>query len=178
MLMKRKRPGSSPFIAAWHAEHMEFLRLLDLLEKQIAMFHFGERPDYELMLDIIRYLGNSPAELHHAREDAAFSRLAGAYPGVELVFARLHQEHRVIANAGRALFELLEAALAGTMIARGKIEAAADTYLLYYRTHIRVEETEVLPRAAKALGAGDWAAIAATLPAAADPRQADAARAK
>jgi hemerythrin-like domain-containing protein len=140
---------------------MDFLRLLDLLEKQVSVFQRAERPDYELMLDIIRYLRDFPDEFHHAREDAVFARLAQRYPGMELVFARLHQEHRVIANAGQALLELLEAALAGAIVARSDVEAAAATYLAYYRNHIRGEERDALPRAAESLTHEDWAAIAA-----------------
>lgn len=160
-------------VDAWHAEHMDFLRLLDLLEKQLAVFHAGERPDYERMLDILHYLRHFPDEFHHAREDAAFARLAQKYPGMELAFVRLHQEHRVIANAGQALLEVLEAAVAGSVVARTDIEAAAATYLVYYRNHIGVEERDVLPRAAESLTREDWAAIAAAVPAAADPLFAD-----
>ena len=32
-------------------EHTDFAKLLDLLEAQIGLFHRGERPDYDLMLD-------------------------------------------------------------------------------------------------------------------------------
>lgn len=156
-------------LAAWHREHMDFLRLLDLLEKQLTLFRAAERPDYELMLDILHYLRHFPDELHHAREDAAFARLAQKHPGMDLVFARLQQEHRVIARAGEALLELLEAAVAGSVISRSDIEAAAATYLVYYRNHIAVEERDVLPRAAKLLTPQDWAAVAASVPAAADP---------
>ena len=156
-------------VAAWHAEHMDFLKLLSLLERQLAMFDSGERPDYTLMFDILHYLRHFPDEFHHAREDAVFARLARQYPGMELAFVRLHQEHRVIENAGQALLELLQAALDGTMVSRTEIELAASTYLVYYRNHIRVEEREVLPRAAEAMTQEDWDAIAATVPAAADP---------
>jgi hemerythrin-like domain-containing protein len=43
-------------IAAWHAEHVYFNRLLELLRKQVDVFHTGRRPNYALMLDIISYL--------------------------------------------------------------------------------------------------------------------------
>jgi hemerythrin-like domain-containing protein len=151
-------------IAAWHAEHMDFLRLLDQLEKQVSVFQRADRPDYDLMLDIIRYLRDFPDQLHHPREDAAFARLAQKYPGMELAFARLHQEHRVIANAGQALLEVLEAAVGGAMVSRSDVESAAATYLAYYRNHIHVEEKEVLCRAAESLTSEDWADIAAALP--------------
>jgi hemerythrin-like domain-containing protein len=166
-----KKPQSAGVlvIADWHAEHMDFLRLLDLLERQLKVFDSGERPDYALMFDILHYLRHFPDEFHHGREDAVFAHLARAYPNMELAFVRLHQEHRVIENAGQTLLDLLQAALDGAMVSRSAIEAAAATYLVYYRNHIGVEEREVIPRAAKAMTPQDWDAIAAAVPAAADP---------
>ena len=92
-------------IAAWHTEHVYFNQLLGLLRKQIDVFHGGERPNYELMLDIVGYLRDYSDGFHHPREDAAFARLAKRCPDLELILARLSQEHRVIAHAGEALRE-------------------------------------------------------------------------
>ena len=67
-------------LAAWHAEHVNFARLLDLLETQVAAFHRGERPNYHLMGDIVSYLRSFADCIHHPREDAAFARLAEREP--------------------------------------------------------------------------------------------------
>ena len=91
--------------AAWHAEHVNFARLLDLLEKQVAVFHAGERPNYELMLDITSYLRHFPDRFHHPREDVAFARLTAHDAGLRAEINRLTQEHRVLATAGDALLE-------------------------------------------------------------------------
>jgi len=40
-------------VVAWHTEHVYFGKLLDLLEKQVDVFHTGERPNYDLMFDIL-----------------------------------------------------------------------------------------------------------------------------
>jgi hemerythrin-like domain-containing protein len=40
------------------------------------------------------------------------------------------------------------------------VEAAAATYLTYYRHHIATEESEILPRAAWLLKPDDWAVVA------------------
>jgi hemerythrin-like domain-containing protein len=53
------------------------------------------------------------------------------------------------------------------------VEAAAATYLLYYRHHIAAEEKDVLPRAAALLTDRDWAAIASAVPARSDPLSGD-----
>jgi hemerythrin-like domain-containing protein len=156
-------------IAAWNTEHTYFGRLLDQLEKQVDVLHTGERPNYELMSDIIFYLRDFADRLHHPREDAAFARLAQRRPGMELEFARLRQEHRVIARAGETLLTLLNEIVEGGVIARAEVEAAAATYLVYYRFHITNEDRNVLPHAAAVLTPADWEAVRAAVPVIRDP---------
>jgi len=156
-------------IAAWHKEHVDFRRLLALLQRQVEVFHTGERPNYELMLDIISYLREFADRFHHPREDAAFACLAKRFPEMEPDLARLSQEHRVIAQAGERLLQHLDAILAGTIVPRSEIEVAAATYLVYYGNHIAKEEEGVLTRAAKALTPADWTAVKDAAPEGRDP---------
>ena len=155
--------------AIWHAEHGNFARLLDLLEKQVAAFHLGEQPNYDLMLDVVYYLRNYPDQVHHPREDVAFARLLKRDPTMKSQVDRLTQEHRVIAAAGETLLAHLDAVVADTLEPRFIVEAAAATYLAYYRQHLATEEKEVIPRAAELLTPQDWAAVAAAVPAGPDP---------
>ena len=156
-------------VNAWHAEHEYFRRLLALLQVQLAVFHGGERPNYELMLDILSYLREYTDRIHHAREDVAFDRLARRAPELALPLARLKQEHRVIAHAGQALVGHLEAILGGAVVPRAEVEMAVATYLVYYGNHIAKEEEDVLARAAALLGPEDWAAVKDAVPQVRDP---------
>lgn len=156
-------------IKYWHVEHRGFLRLLDLFERQLGGFHSGARPDYDLMLDIVTYLRFFPDRHHHPREDVAFERLLRHDADLQPAVNRLLQEHRVIALAGAELHALLSDANAGALVARERIEAAAATYLVYYRHHIQKEEREIMPRAAALLTEADWAAVAHAVPGGADP---------
>jgi len=97
-------------------------------------------------------------------------RLPGAAPsGLQLPLARLQQEHRVIAHAGEALRAQIAAIVDGAFIPRAEVEAAAATYLVYYRSHIEHEEREILGRAAAALTDEDWKAVRAAAPHIEDP---------
>jgi len=149
-------------IAAWHADHVRFARLLDALEKEVAVFHGGDTPDYERMRDIVLWLRHYADGVHHPREDAAFERMVRRDPSLALPVNRLLQEHRVIAHAGEALLVQLENAAAGGFARRADLEAAAATFLVYYRNHMNTEESHMLPRAAQLLNAEDWAAVAGT----------------
>jgi hemerythrin-like domain-containing protein len=156
-------------VKAWHDEHDYFRRLLALLQRQLDVFHGGERPNYQLMLDIVSYLREYSDRVHHPREDVAFELLAKRVPELELPLARLRQEHRVIARAGEALAKLLDEILGGSVIPRAEVEMAAATYLVYYGNHIAKEEEDVLARAAGALSPEDWKAVKAAVPGEQDP---------
>jgi hemerythrin-like domain-containing protein len=156
-------------VAVWHTEHVYFGRLLELLRGQLDVFHRGERPNYELMLNIISYLRDYSDQYHHPREDEAFARLAKRCPDMALVLARLGQEHRVIANAGERLHGQLTAILDGTIVPRAEVEVALATYLVYYGNHIAKEEEDILTRAVQALTQEDWKAVKDAASAKGDP---------
>jgi len=156
-------------IGVWHAEHKRFAQLLDVFERQMMAFHAGEHPDYELMRDIVHYLHHYADRYHHPREDIAFARLVERDRSVQPGVNRLLQEHRVIGAAGDLLLKYLEDILGDSVLERVTVEAAAATYLVYYRHHLAVEEENVLPRAAQVLTPEDWAAVAAAIPTGPDP---------
>ena len=148
---------------------MYFGRLLGRLQRELDLFAVGERPNYALMLDILTYLGEFCDRVHHRREDVAFACLARRFPELELPLARLQQEHRVIAHVGEALRAQIAAIVECAFAPRAEVEAAAATYLVYYRSHIEHEEREIVGRAASALSDEDWEAVRAAAPHADDP---------
>ena len=62
-------------LALWHAEHVNFTRLLNLLDDQLSLFHDGGSPDYALMLDIMFYMTHYSDVLHHPKEDLVFAKI-------------------------------------------------------------------------------------------------------
>lgn len=156
-------------VKMWHEEHARFSRLLDFLDAQMLAFHEGGHPNYDLMRDIVHYLKHYADRFHHPREDVAFALLLDREPALAPVIKRLMHEHRVINMAGDTLYKYLDDILEDTVIPRETVETAASTYLVYYRSHIDTEETQVLPAAGKLLKPGDWEKVAAAVPARADP---------
>ena len=165
----RVRPTPLNPVDIWHNEHVYFSRLLNMLQREIEVFETGQRPNYDLMLDILTYLRTYSDRFHHPREDVAFARLAQHCPELEGTLARLRQEHRVIANAGDRLQGGLAAILDDAIIPRAEVEAAAATYVVYYRHHIATEEQDVLARAEDTLTQEDWDAVNAAVPIEPDP---------
>jgi hemerythrin-like domain-containing protein len=82
---------------------------------------------------------------------------------------QLMQEHRVIAAAGTELLKYLEQVVEDVVVERAKVEAAAATYLVYYRRHLTLEDRDIVPRAEELLTPRDWEAVMEAVPNGADP---------
>ena len=127
-----------------------------------------QMPD-ELMLDIVSYLRYFPDRYHHPREDVAFACLGERDPGMKPLLERMLQEHRVIVAAATELLSYLQQVVDDVVIERAKVEAAAATYLVYYRRHLALEDRDIVPRAEQLLTPQDWEAVVAVHPAGPDP---------
>ena len=156
-------------ISLWHAEHLNFVTLLDLLEVELDRFGRGKAPDYELMLDVMFYMTHYPDALHHPKEDLAFARVAARRSGVRLLVDRLGEEHALLKREGDALVVALDDIVNGAITLRHHVEAPARAYIATFRQHIDTEEAHILPLAAAVLDHADWAAIDSALLELADP---------
>jgi hemerythrin-like domain-containing protein len=155
-------------IARWREEHVRFAKLLDTLEAQLDCFHRAERPDYPLMLEVMRYMRHYPDTSHHPREDLAFEKVAQRDPRARAMFAQLVQEHRDIDHAGATLVELLEGVLDDAILSREAVEEPGREYIRRLRAHMDSEEV-LFPFVQTWLEPRDWAEIDGKIPPSADP---------
>ena len=156
-------------IDALRKDHANFGQLLGMLEAQVRLFHEGQDPNYDLMLDIIYYMTRYPDLFHHPREDRIFERVRKADAASRAIVDELTREHTVLRETGATLLENLEGIVGDQMLARKDVEAAAQTYVTYLRNHMVKEESELFARALKLLRAEDWSAIDSETPFHADP---------
>jgi len=156
-------------IALWHAEHLNFVTLLDLFEAELDRFSRGKAPDYELMLDIMFYMTHYPDVLHHPKEDLAFARIARRDSGAVPIVARLSDQHTALKRDGNALVIALDDIVNGAITSREHVESPGRAYIAAFRAHMDSEEAEILPLAATLLDRGDWATIERAIQARDDP---------
>ena len=150
-------------LTLWHAEHVNFSRLLNLLESQLSVFHGGKSPDYELMLNIMFYMTHYSDVLHHPKEDLVFAKIKERDQRVAATVDELATQHAHLHKSGQELVRQLDGILNDAISSREIVEAVARDYVGTLRAHMRTEETEILPLAATLLSAHDWAAIHAAV---------------
>ena len=159
----------SETLALWHEDHVNFARLLHILEDELALFHEGGSPDYALMLDIMYYMTQYPDVVHHPKEDLVFAKIKERDITAAAAIDTLTRQHVFLKACGEQLVHDLDDIVNGSIIARSAVGASARDYLANFREHMRVEERDILPLAARLLQLNDWSAIDAAIRRIEDP---------
>ena len=124
--------------------------------------------DPALLAAMVGYVRDFPERLHHPKEDAhLFRLLRQRAPALLPVLEALGAEHARGAALVARLEEALSARAAGAPFAA--VAEAVRAYAELEWAHMRLEEEEVLPTAARALTDGDWEEVDAAFRANADP---------
>lgn len=156
-------------VAAWHEEHANFAKLLNLLEGQLNLFHRGLSPNYPLMLDIMCYMTHYPDLLHHPVEDRAFEIVKKRVPAHAALVDELMAEHDVAVTSSARLAADLDSIVNGAILPREAVEQPGRDFIAHFRHHMAREEADLFPVVAEQLTALDWATIDATIKPAPDP---------
>jgi hemerythrin-like domain-containing protein len=151
-------------------EHRAITAVVEGLRHLVAEVGAGRMAaDHKLFGAMFHYIEAFPEKLHHPKEDDyLFARLRARRPDTAPVLDALEREHVV----GRERFAELKALWERYRADPAAFAAFADGvehYAHFHWRHMRREEDEVLPLAAQALTAEDWAAIDAAFASNEDP---------
>lgn len=142
-------------------EHVNFKKLLNLLDAQLDFLHRGETPDYQLMTDILYYMTQYSDLIHHPREEAIFALLAVRDPRVAENVAELTKQHHAIGDSGACFYGKLENIINGEseIMRIEEIETDGCQYGTILRAHMDKEEQGLFMIAEKLLDDDDWKKI-------------------
>ena len=132
----------------------------------------GDEPDgfFATLRAMLFYVDEFPERLHHPKESTLlFPMVCRVAPQVAPTVERLEQEHARGEGAVRELQHLLLAWELMGESRRAKFESAAGTYVDFYLSHMRLEESAILPVAEAALSDADWAELDAAFAQNRDP---------
>ena len=152
-------------------EHRSISAVLSGLKSLARMARDAKlRPDFSVFRAMIYYIDAFPERMHHPKEDLyLFARLLLRDPEARGLIETLQAEHvqgaLLVRDLEKAVLEYEQTWPQGGE----KFLAAAEAYAHFHWKHMRLEESEVIPRAEKALLAEDWAAIEAAFAGNDDP---------
>jgi hemerythrin-like domain-containing protein len=152
-------------------EHVNFKKLLNLLDEQLDILEKGGNPDYPLMLDILYYMTQYVDLVHHPKEEAIFALLAARDPGAKKNVAELTKQHHTIEKSGISFYEKLDSIISEAcgIIKLAKIEAPGRLYSSSLRTHMDKEEKGLFVLAGQLLNDNDWKGIKSEVQTKTDP---------
>lgn len=128
-------------------DHRNMAIMLDLLGRQVEHIRDGDRPDYELIHDIMRYLTVYSDAVHHPKEDLLYSGMKAEKPDLDADLARVGPEHKEIAELGERLRNDVEAVASGATVTRERIVADTTNYVRTLQQHMAWEEEDLFRRA-------------------------------
>ena len=128
-------------------DHRNMAIMLDLLGQQIEHIRAGERPDYELIHDIMRYMTVYSDAVHHPKEDLLYAGMKSEEPDLDAELARVGPEHRDIAELGERLRNDVEAVASGATVTRERLVTDTTDYVRRLRQHMAWEEEDLFRRA-------------------------------
>jgi hemerythrin-like domain-containing protein len=141
-----------------HAAVAAVLRsLLQMMERNP-----DDQPErfFDVMRAMLFYIDEFPERRHHPKEsDLLFPKVARVAPHLMPVIRQLEDDHMQGEGRVRELQHLL---LGWELLGdsrRKAFQEEARQYVEFYLTHMRIEETEILPTAVKELSAADWAQL-------------------
>jgi branched-chain amino acid transport system ATP-binding protein len=147
-------------IAIIQDEHRAITSVIEGLRHMLAEVAAGRIPvDHALIGAMFHYIEAFPEKLHHPKEDDfLFARLRARLPEAAPLLDALEAEHAI----GRERFAELKDTwerFRDDPSALAAFVEAVERYSYFHWRHMRKEEDELLPIAAKALADEDWNAI-------------------
>ncbi len=156
-------------IDAIRSEHRTMSRLLDLLETQIDLFEDTERPDYNLIKEILDYFLTFPDLYHHPKEDLIFRKLKRRAPDSASRFGDLEEQHEEISERLHTFTRAVVNVMLEAEMPRDVFVKMAREFISGERLHMAGEETAFLPAALRYLSDDDWKEIDAKVDGFSDP---------
>lgn len=152
-------------------EHQSLAAIIHAMRLMIREIEAAKlEPDFELLGKMVHYLDAYPEKRHHPNEDRyIFGPLAEKTAEGAQVLAQLARDHADSDRRIAALAAALQAYEADPAGGLGGFAQAFESYASFYRTHMMLEEREVLPLVRRLFTAEDWARADAAFLAAQDP---------
>lgn len=132
--------------------------------------YVGVKPDFVLLGAMVHYIDAFLEKFHHPKEDEYLFKLLGTrYPGATSLVERLKQEHESGTVKLRMLREALDRYEQGGRDEFAQFAALVADFAAFHWEHMRLEENDLMPLAARHLTDADWDEIDAAFLGHTDP---------
>ena len=109
-------------------EHRNMAKLLDVLDRQIAIFESGGSPDYEIVFGVVEYLKDWSDRWHHPKEDLVLDKLRIRDPAAAEAVGELDKHHDALAALTDQFLEVIREVLNEEELPRDRVSRLAAEF--------------------------------------------------
>jgi len=146
----------SHIMSQLHLDHLNLSRLLNVLKDKLDRLKAGERPDYQLILDVVTYIVDYADAHHHPLEDQIYDHAIAHYPDSQPVLEAVEQEHKVIRHDTHEFQQLINSILMDSIVSMDLFNQQLEDFIRQQYDHLNQEEGSVFPLLEKTLQNSDW----------------------
>ena len=150
-------------------DHVNLLRLLDLLSSELDALCAGEETNFDLKIELLDYIEHYAEQVHHPTEDLIYAAVLPELDQGEKLLQRLSREHGELVGMAKRFRETLEGIVQGEVQTREEVEIRGREFVALQRQHVKLEEEEVFPLLAANLNDEKWQALESKAPQEEDP---------
>jgi hemerythrin-like domain-containing protein len=156
---QRSGPG---ILTRLYDDHQHLACVLEVFEHQYRALETGERPDYDLLRDILDYVQSFPDTIHHPTEDLLFNYLlrnVRLSDGEQAAIADNRDQHRELSETTQTLLRMIDHVFDNGIVDGAALKLTMSRYLSEQLRHMEFESRYLFPLAEARLSAEDWDAV-------------------
>lgn len=146
----------STIMSQLHLDHLNLSRLLEVLKDKLVCLREGERPDYQLILDVVTYIVDYADTYHHPLEDQIYDYATHQYPSSKQALLEVEAEHKQIRDNTREFQLLIESILLDSVVSMDVFNQRLEDFINQQYAHLNQEEGTVFPLLEKLMQDKDW----------------------
>lgn len=150
-------------------DHVNLLRLLDLLSRELDAFYAGEESNFDLKIELLDYIEHYAEQVHHPTEDLLYQAVLPQVKDGDSLLQRLSRQHGELIGMAKRFRETLEGIVQGEVLTRDEVETRGREFVALQRQHVSLEEEEVFPLLEEYLTPDEWETLSAKAPKEEDP---------
>jgi hemerythrin-like domain-containing protein len=150
-------------------DHVNLLRLLDLLSKELDALCAGEEANFDLKIELLDYIEHYAEQVHHPTEDLIYESVLPRLEDGENLLLRLEREHSELIGMARRFRETLEGIVQGEVLTREEVDIRGREFLALQRQHVKLEEEEIFPLLEANFTVEMWKELESKVPQEEDP---------